>query len=139
MLPLKLNKLNNLSREILDQIKEYLSPKQLVFLNKTYYILYHPVVRLMIPKTRLESYIRYMLKKDCNIPFNEILNENYKRWIGITKYMYKNITYANYLYFIRYYLSELKSPKCQRILNDFFLEKGLCKNQHKKRIYNIII
>ena len=120
--------------EIIRIIKNYLTIKCTIFLNKINYINNHFIIRNIVPKTMIENYIRDTLKRDNHFVFQFILKENYEKWMKYKHYIYKNIIYKNYIYFIKDYCIENESHKCRNLMNDFLLEHGLCQNQHKNNI-----
>ena len=67
-----------------------------------------------------------------------ILKENYKRWIKVSKYYYKECIYLNYLIFLESYTIENESTKCRKIIGELLKELGLSKNQHKKNTIQYI-
>ena len=105
-----------------------------LFLNKKNYINNHYLLRPIILKNKIENYIRDMIRRDYDLVFEQILLENYKRWLEIKHYMYKNIIYKNYIYFIKDFCIENESNKCRSLINLFLKEHGLCQNQHKNNI-----
>jgi len=127
-----LEKINTLPDEIVSYIKKFISIKTLLFLNKTYYILYHSMIKPHI--LQYENYIRDTIRRDNEFVFEKILNENYKKWLSIKKYNYRNNIFINYVIFTLYYCNENDSIKCKNTLTNFMEEHGLCKNGHKKNI-----
>lgn len=118
--------------DIIRVIQEYIPLHILQFTNKTSYMTYHLIKRDII--YNYESYVREVVKRDHSFIFDQILRENLQKWNNIKKYIYKNIIYASYIYFILYYCIENNSPKCRMVLSDYLKEHGLCQNQHKKNI-----
>lgn len=122
------NNIDKLPSDIVNIIKEYIPLTSLVFTNKDNYLKYHYLLKI-----KLQEYcIRNMIRRDYDFVFERILNENYKKWIMLKHYMYKNIIYGNYIYFLKDYCLMNESYKCRNKLNKFLEENGLCKNQHKK-------
>ena len=115
-------------------IREYISPKKMVFLNKEYYLLYHPFIKQMILKNNYENYIRDTVRRDNHFVFEQIIRENGKRWLKIREYRYKNSVYSNYMYFIKDFCLMNDSTNCRNFLNEFLKEIGIGKNLHKKNI-----
>ena len=120
--------IDKLPLDIINIIKEYIPLTSLIFTNKDNYIKYHYLLKIKLR----EHYIRNIIRRDYDFVFERILNENYKKWIMLKQYMYKNIIYGNYIYFLKDYCLTNESIKCRIILNQFLEENGLCKNQHKK-------
>lgn len=127
-------KINYLPDELIKYIFEYIHPSEIVFVNKEYYLSYHSFVRQMIPKNNYENYIRETIKRDHAFVFDQIIKENWKKWLLIREYLYKNSVYSNYIYFLKDYGLINDSIKCRNLLNTFLLERRIGKNQHKKNI-----
>lgn len=119
---------------IIIEIKKYISSKSLIFVNREKYINNHYLIRQIIPNNKFENYIRNIIYRDFDFVFSQIIQENYLNWFQIKGYMYKNIIYINYIYFIKGFCIENNSEKCRIIINHFLEKLGLCKNQHKKNI-----
>ena len=129
-----IKKVDNLTEVLIEIIKSYLTVISTLFLNKKNYINNHYLLRPIILKNKIENYIRDMIRRDYDLVFEQILLENYKRWLEIKHYMYKNIIYKNYIYFIKDFCIENESNKCRSLINLFLKEHGLCQNQHKNNI-----
>ena len=129
--------INNLSPDIINyEIKQFIPKKVFVFTNKENYILYHQLIKQDI--INYENYIRDTIRRDNFFVFERIVRENYNKWTEFKKYMYKNIIFKNYAYFAIHYCIENESTKCRNIMNSFFQELGLGKNQHKKNFVKYI-
>jgi hypothetical protein len=115
-------------------IQEYIPKKTLVFLNKQYYVLNHSHIRKMILKNEYENYIRDTVRRDHAFVFEHIVKENFKRWLSIRDYRYKNSIYSNYVYFLKDFCLINDSTNCRNFLNSFLKEQGIGKNQHKKNL-----
>ena len=59
-----------------------------------------------------------IVKKDCILQFDIILNENYKLWLNTKRWIYKNIAYLNYLQFLNFISINNNSIKCKMLLRD---------------------
>ena len=129
-----LQRISSLPNVLMDIIQEYIPYKILVFLNKEYYVLYHPYIRKMILKNEYENYIRDTIRRDHHFVFEQIMRENFKRWLKIREYRYKNSIYSNYVYFLKDFCLINDSTNCRNFLNAFLKEQGIGKNQHKKNI-----
>lgn len=121
--------------ELIEIIKNYLPIRTTIFLTKKNYILNHYLIRSFISKKKIENYIRDIIRRDNDFVFQWIIKENYKKWIDIKHYIYKNIIYKNYIYFIKDFCIENESHRCRTLINSFLIEQGLCQNQHKNNIY----
>jgi sugar-specific transcriptional regulator TrmB len=127
---------NELPDVIIDIIFEYIPKTNVIFLNTTYYKLYHHFLK---PHIRLyESYIRDVIKRDNDFVFKEILRENNDRLIKCKKYRYKDMIFNNYIYFLQYFCIEHNSEKCRQLLIEELSKRNLCKNLHKKKIVKYI-
>jgi len=127
-----LNNLNVFSTDIIDIIKSYIPNMYLIFVNKNYYTKYHYLIKELIPKNNYEKYIRCVIRKDNDIVFQYILNDNINNFFKIKNYIYKNIKYSNYLYFLIDFCIDNNSNNCRNILNEIMKEHRLCQNRHKK-------
>lgn len=130
------DKINNLPNEIINLIKEFIPKKELIFTNKENYISNHYLIKLTIKN--YENYIRNIIKRDNEFVLTQVLRENYQKWCKITKYMYKNMIFKNYLYFTINYCIENDSINCRNVINNFLKEHGLHKNIHKKNVIKYI-
>jgi hypothetical protein len=131
--------INKLPIDLVNEIKKYIPNKNLIFTNNKNYMLNHYLIKNLIPKMKLEYYIRNIVYRDFDYVFSQIIQENYLKWIDIKQYLYKNVIYKNYIYFIKHFCIENNSEKCRVMLNNFLDKVGLCKNQHKKNINKHII
>ena len=119
---------------MIDIIQEYLPIQTMLWITREKYIENHNLIRQFIKKSKLENYIRYMIRRDYDFVFRQILFENYNKWLNIKHYIYKSVIYKNYMFFIKDYCIENESNKCRILVNRFLEEHGLCQNQHKKNI-----
>jgi len=124
--------INNLPKELIDIIKEYIPKHILAFLNKQNYVLYHSFVRSKIPM--YENFIRDTIRRDHVFVFEFIVNENINKWINNKNYNYKNMVYSNYLTFVTQFCIDNNSDKCKNFFVSFLKEHDLCKNLNKKNI-----
>ena len=129
-----LEKIISLPDVLIDYIKEYIPLKQMVFSSKEYYLLYHQFIKNMILKNNYENYIRDTIRRDHYFVFEQMTKENWKRWLSIRDYRYKNSIYSNYIYFLKDFCLINDSTNCRNVLNNFLKEQGIGKNQHKKNI-----
>ena len=118
--------------DIIRVIQEYIPLRILQFTNKISYAAYHLHIRDIM--YNYESYVREVVKRDYSFIFELIIRENIEKWNNIKQYLYKNVIYASYIYFILNYCIEHNSQKCRTVLCDFLKQHGLCQNQHKKNI-----
>ena len=125
--------IDKLPYELVDIIQSYVPAQVTAFLDKTNYLKQHRLLTDIIKDNgQMENYIRAMIRQDNDFVFNQLLRENYSRWINMKKYYYKDGIYLNYLIFLQSYAIDNESTKCRKIIGDFLQEQGLSKNQHKK-------
>jgi hypothetical protein len=128
--------ISNLPEEIISKIFDYIPRQKLIFLNSTYYNLYHYLLKRHIPV--YESYVRNMIRRDNYFVFERILRENIDNWIKNRQYRYKNMVFSNYIYFVLHFCIENNSEKCRNILMEELSKRDLCRNLHKKNIIKYI-
>jgi hypothetical protein len=134
-----LKNVNNLPYELIDIIYEYLPKSVTIFLTKKNYLQEHYlIIKKYINGERIENYIRTMIRQDNDFVLRQLLVENYRRWLNMTKCYYKTCIYTNYITFLESYAIDNESIKCRKLIIDFFEELGLRKNQHKKNVIKYI-
>jgi hypothetical protein len=80
-----------------------------------------------------ENFIRFIIRSNNSFVFQQLLNENYKKWIkDIKNYKFKNFIYKNYIYFLKDFCLFNESIQCLNTLNYFLDKHNLCQNQPKK-------
>jgi len=131
-----LDSISDLPDEIIELIKEYIPLCKLVFVNSTYYKLYHHTIKKQIPF--FDNYIRDTIRRDNDYVFKQIIRENYDIWLKKKQYAYKNMIFNNYIYFIRYYCIENNSEKCRLLIKEYLSKGDLSINQHKKNVIKYI-
>jgi len=129
-------KIQNLPKEIICIIKDFVPKKSLVCTNRVNYNLYHIYLKPYIKN--YENYIRDTIRRDNYFVFENIVRENYKKWQKINEYTYKNMIFKNYLYFTIHYCIENDSSNCRNTITSFLKEHGFDKNLHKKNIVKYI-
>jgi hypothetical protein len=125
-------KLEILPEDVINYIKKFIPLDILVWLNRENYTNYHhTAIYKYIPPLMCENYIRMVIRKDKDYVFKILLNDNIMRWYSMKKYMYKNMTFENYLYFLVAYATENNSRKIKSLIEDTcYLILG--KKWHKK-------
>ena len=126
----------NLPDDIIREILDYVPRQNLVFVNKSYYNLYHCQVKNHI--SLYESYIRDTVRRDNFYVFEKIIGENSESWIKNRQYRYKNMIFSNYIYFVLHFCIENNSERCRNILMKELTKRDLCRNLHKKNIIKYI-
>ena len=128
--------IDKLPNELIDYIKNFIPKKIFVFTNRENYNLYHVFLKPHI--NNYENYIRDTIRRDNSFVFERIVLHNFTIWKKITNYMYRNIIFKNYLYFIIHYCIENDSNNCKNIIMKFLNLHGFDKNLHKKNIVKYI-
>ena len=126
----------DLPDDIIREIFDYIPRQKLVFVNITYYNLYHYLLKNHIPI--YESYIRDMIKMDNYFVFGRLIRENMDSWIKNRQYRYRNMVYSNYIYFVLHFCIENNSDRCRNILMEELSKRDLCRNLDKKNIIKYI-
>lgn len=127
---------NKLPDDLIDLIREYIPDKYFIFTNTYYYNLYHHLLRDRIPI--YYTFIRDVIRRDNEYVFSIVARENIYEWISKKNYVYKNMVFSNYIYFIINYCIENGSDKCRNVLNEYSEIRELCRNQHKKNVIKYI-
>jgi hypothetical protein len=126
----------NLPDDIIREIFDYIPKQKLIYVNSTYYNLYHYLVKNHIPV--YESYVRDMIRRDNFYVFEHFIRENFDKWIRNRQYHYKNMVFSNYIYFVLHFCIEHNSHKCREILMEELSKRDLCRNLHKKNVIKYI-
>jgi hypothetical protein len=79
-----------------------------------------------------------MIRRDNEFVFEKIITENIELWIKKKEYIYKNMIFNNYIYFIINYCIENNSERCRDILTNYLSKRHLCRNLHKKNVVKYI-
>jgi len=117
-------------------IEEFIPKSKLIFISKENYIKYHLLTKKLIKN--YENYIRDIIRRDNYFVFEFIIAENYKKWLEIKQYKYKNMIFKNYLYFLINYCIENDCNNCRNVISNFLNFHGLGKNLHKKNVVKYI-
>lgn len=131
-----MKQISELPDDIINIIKEFIPPNKLVFVNKTFYNLYHYKIRKSIPL--YENFVRDIIRRDNEFVFKKVIEENINLWLKNKHYIYKNMIFNNYVYFVMNFCIENDSERCRQILSDFLLKRDLCRNLHKKNVIKYI-
>jgi hypothetical protein len=118
--------------EILHIIYDYLPLYAFMWLNKHFYLKYHYLLKRHIRPVLYDSYIRNVARNDNYFVFLQIVEENQFIWKVPKRFVYRNVSYSNYLSFITDFCIKNNSTNCRNIL---IQETGLSQNQHKKNRY----
>ena len=128
--------ISKLPNEVCSIIFSYVRNEEKVFLNKEFYENYHYLISSKISYNNYDNYIRDIIRTDSSYVLNQLLHENYERWLVKRKRIHKNIIYNNYTDYILGLCLESESTKCRELINEFYNTKGLSKNLHKKNRSN---
>jgi hypothetical protein len=120
--------------DIIRYIKKFIPISTFVWLDKKTYFENHHIIYKLIPTNKYESYVRDMIRKDNQLVISCLMRENFKKWISYKKYLYKNIIYQNFNYFLLDFCRENNSTNCSNVINEYLKDSRLSKNQHKKNI-----
>jgi len=126
--------IQKMPEDIIKYIKEFIPLSSLVWLDKKTYLKNHHIIYKLIPTNNYESYVRDMIRKDNQLVISCLMRENFKRWTSYKKYLYKNIIYQNFNYFLLEFCRENNSTNCSNIIKEYLKDTCLGKNQHKKNI-----
>ena len=128
--------INKLPDDIINIIKEYIPKKIFIFTNRENYKLYHFLLKPYI--SNIDNYIRNIVKFDYSFIFQKVLRENFKKWMEIKNYRYKDMIFFNYFHYVFNYCIENESSNCRKSILDFFKEHGFNKNLYKKKFIKYI-
>ena len=126
--------INNLPLELISIVSSYIPEIAKMPLNRDFYKKNHYLFRNYINKKNMEKYIRKTIIIDHDYVFECLLVENFKNWMMMKKYLYKECIYANYLIFIESFCVENQSKRCLKLIFDLTEKLGLSKNKHKKNL-----
>lgn len=129
-----LQKTRDLPEVLIGLIHSYLTIPVRICLCRIDYFQYHSLLRKYILSNEYENYIRDVIRRDHDFVFEPILRENYKKWLSMKQYHYKNSLYLNYLYFLKDFCMMNDSTRCRNLLYEFMEIQGLGKNLHKKNV-----
>jgi hypothetical protein len=133
-----LKNVDSLPETLVELVYSYIPKSVTMFLTKKNYKEDHHLIRQFVEKIKIEQYIRTMVRDDNDFVFTQLLIENYKRWLNMKKYYYKECIYGNYLNFLESFAIDNQSTKCRELILKLFEEQGLSKNQHKKNTFRYI-
>jgi len=121
--------LRNLPEELLLLVYTFMPTQILMFLNKLQYRLHHHLVmQSFVRPTKLETFIRTMVRQDNDFVLQQLLLERTTKWLQMTKYYYKELKHANYIAFLYQYATEFQATRCAQLL----FPKVNVKNKGKK-------
>ena len=105
-----MNDFDILNDDVLNIIFEFIPPSVKFSLNKQLY----KINERKIPK--LDTFLRNIIRLDYPFVFEYYLVNKYKKWRKITRWIYKNMIFHNYVEYSRYLCIIYESSKCKKIL-----------------------
>ena len=108
--------ISDLPNEVCSIIFSFVRDEEKVFLNKEYYEKYHYLISNKI-SSNYDNYIRDIIRNDSSFVLNQLLLENYERWLQKKKRIHKNIIYNNYSDYLLGLCMENESTKCRELIN----------------------
>ena len=111
--------IDTLPEEIQTIILDFMLPRYKLFLNKTYYLRYHNIIFQHIPKNNIELYIRSMVRQDNAFVFQQLVSDNWYKWLNTTNYCYRGRNYVSYIEFLNDYCFEHGAHKSKQLLYYF--------------------
>lgn len=130
--------IQRLPEDVVQSICEYLPLRFQMMVNRNIYTKNHRLVRSWVAKNKYENYVRTMVCHDNDFVFHHILEENFDKWLYFKNYLYTDVEYIHYLYFLLDFSRENHSLKCYRLLKETLESHGLSQNQHKKNLRHSI-
>jgi hypothetical protein len=115
-------------------IKEYIPFIVIIFLERKIYLSSHPYIEFHL-RSSINNYFRFVVRNDLDFVFEQVLINNYQKWLYIKKYKYKETSYYNYFSFILSFIIENNSNKCGNIANLFIKKNGISKKSYKNNTF----
>jgi len=115
-----LKRINKLPHELVNEIYNYLPKTTLVWLTYDDYCKYHSVIYDSLRMDQ-ESYTRYLLRHDFDLPFSLHLRENFRQWLAFKKYSYKKKIFKDYFTFIWEFSKECQATKCKNLMAELLV------------------
>jgi hypothetical protein len=126
--------MNNLPKDLKNNIFDYLSGLDKVFLNKNYFEINNKIFNLL----RDNRYIFFIIRKDFDFIFKRILERKKFSWIfdynNETNFSYRNIKYLSFLEFMIDYSIFNNSTKCIKLLQNLISDHIRIKRHKRKSI-----
>jgi hypothetical protein len=141
-----IQKINNLPKDIVMYIYNFIPEIILMKLNKIYFCQYFPwycsIKNLPtyysyyndkgLKLYDYEKFCRFLLRKDSDFIFKFVLEKNISRWMKYKKYTYKCYVFPTYLICLRYIaLHEYNASKCYNLIGKEMKKKGIDINSYK--------
>lgn len=119
--------MNHLPPDIIEMIYYYLPYSTLSNLNKNYYNAFHSEkLDIIHGKNCFDSYVRDMIRKDCDYILTFLTQKYYAFWNKKKTYIYKKVPYKSYYDFLYHFSFSNNHLKCSQVLrstNNYLLEK----------------
>ena len=111
--------MNHLPHDIINMVYYYLPYSTLSNLNKNYYNAFHSEkLDIIHGKKNFDSYVRDMIRKDCDYILTFLTQKYYAYWNKKKRYTYKKKPYKSYYDFLYNFSFINNSIKCMQILRN---------------------
>lgn len=118
---------NNLPLELIKHIEEFIPLSNMIFVKKTIYLKHHSLVKSLIKPYNYELYIRDVIINDNYFVLEQLLIENFSKWVRMAKYYHRSTHCINYYNFLQHFAFDNYSTKCYDLMSDYLLKS--CKNK----------
>jgi hypothetical protein len=121
--------------DVIGIIRSYVPIKQLYVVNKSYFYSCYPriIENYSLKDAIFNSYIKRIIRKDCELQFRLISRQFYHSWVKPSKWVFNYSKYPNYAVFIKEYCNINNSQKCKNIISATINDTNSCnKNKYKK-------
>ena len=117
--------INYLPNELIGEIFNFVSLKNLANCNKFYFYKYYEYKNINQDKIK-QSYFRFLLRNDMNFVFSKYIDNKFKYLISNKKIIYKDKVFPRRIELLRYLTCFVfESPKCKKIIEDHMKKNKL--------------
>ena len=117
--------INYLPNELIGEIFNFVSLKNLAKCNKFYFSKYYEFKNNNKEKIK-QSYFRFLLRNDMNFVFSKYIDNKFKYLISNKKIIYKDKVFPRRIELLRYLTCFVfESPKCKKIIEDHMKKNKL--------------
>ena len=126
--------LNILPEVIVGEIFKFLPRNTIYLLNRTFFDSHYPqiIADFDVNNSRFQSYIRNIIRLDCNFQLQYLLNSHFLRWNKVLNWKYKQNTFPSYISFLKLLTIHYNSQRCRFLINQYLKTSLSKKNRHKK-------
>jgi hypothetical protein len=107
----------NLPRDILFLIFEYLPWQTRMWLTKQNYLFFHTQFEHIMPIRRQENLIRQMIRQDFSFVMSVWDKGNRSLWQKRKKYKYQNKSFCDYFDFLRHLCIQHQASNCRKVIS----------------------